>query len=107
MGLPRHRSRGGKRSRRMKNRAKASVPAEVGAGLLFTAQQLLLPMIAGIVHSRRELFSWVQQVGISALNQRAQRAVRDGRGGNGRTQRHASHRTLSLSLGYGADRAAV
>ena len=53
----------------MKNRAKASVPAQVGAGLLFTAQQLLLPMIEGIVHSRRELFSWVQQVGINALKE--------------------------------------
>ena len=44
----------------MKNRAKVGVPAQVGAELLFTAQQLLLPMIEGIVHSRRELFSWVQ-----------------------------------------------
>ena len=53
----------------MKNRAKAGVPAQVGAGLLFTAQQLLLPMIEGIVHSRRELLCWVQQVGISALKE--------------------------------------
>jgi len=53
----------------MKNRAKASAPAQVGAGLLFTAQQLLLPMIEGIVHSRRELFSWVQEVGIHALQE--------------------------------------
>ena len=53
----------------MKNRAKASVPAQVGADLLFTAQQLLLPMIEGILQSRRELFSWVQQVGITALKE--------------------------------------
>ena len=53
----------------MKNRAKASVPAQVGADLLFTAQQLLLPMIEGILDSRRELFSWVQQVGIHALQE--------------------------------------
>jgi hypothetical protein len=53
----------------MKNRAKGRVPEQAGAGLLFTAQQLLLPMIEGLVHSRRELFAWVQQVGISALNQ--------------------------------------
>ena len=51
----------------MKNRAKASVPAQVGGGLLFTTQQLL--MIEGIGHSRRELFSWIQQVGISALQE--------------------------------------
>jgi len=53
----------------MKNRAKGRVPEQAGAGLLFTTQQLLLPMIEGLVHSRRELFAWVQQVGISALNQ--------------------------------------
>ena len=53
----------------MKNRAKASVPAQVGAELLFTAQQLLLPMIEGILQSRRELFGWVQQVGITALKE--------------------------------------
>jgi hypothetical protein len=47
----------------MKNKAKASVPAQVGAGLLFTAQQFLLPMIEGIVHSRRELFSPKTSVG--------------------------------------------
>jgi putative transposase len=52
----------------MKNRAKANGSAQVGAGLLFTAQ-LLLPMIEGLVRSRRELFAWVQQVGISALHE--------------------------------------
>src|SRR5215469_3883542 len=69
MGLPRTPlPRWEKRSRLMKNRAKANVSAQVGAGLLFTAQ-LLLPMIEGLVRSRRELFAWVQQVGISALNE--------------------------------------
>lgn len=53
----------------MKNRANTRVPAQVSAGLLFTAQQLLLPMIEGIVASRHELFSWIQQVGISALRE--------------------------------------
>ena len=53
----------------MKNRANARVPAQVGAELLFTAQQLLLPMIEGIVASRHELFNWIQQVGISALRE--------------------------------------
>src|SRR5215469_14327697 len=52
----------------MRNRAKGDVPAQVGAGLLFTAQ-LLLPMIEGLVRGRRELFAWVQQVGLSALNE--------------------------------------
>jgi hypothetical protein len=52
----------------MKNRAKANGSAQVGAGLLFTAQ-LLLPMIEGPVRSRRELLAWVQQVGISALHE--------------------------------------
>jgi transposase-like protein len=53
----------------MKNRANPGLPAQVGAGLLPTAQQLLLPMIEGIVHTRRELFAWIQQVGINALQE--------------------------------------
>ena len=53
----------------MKNRANPGVPAQVGAGLLPTAQQLLLPMIEGIVHTRGELFAWIQQVGINALQE--------------------------------------
>lgn len=53
----------------MKNRANRGLPVQVGAGLLPTAQQLLLPMIEGIVHSRRELFAWIQQVGINALEE--------------------------------------
>jgi hypothetical protein len=53
----------------MKKRANASEPTQVGADLLFTAQQLLLPMIEGIIHSRRELFG----VGPAGRNQRAQR----------------------------------
>lgn len=51
----------------MKNKANPGLPAQVGAGLLPTAQQLLLPMIEGMVHSRRELFAWIQQMGINAL----------------------------------------
>lgn len=46
----------------MKKRANASEPVQVGAELLLTAQQLMLPMIEGIIHSRRVLFGWVQQV---------------------------------------------
>ena len=53
----------------MKNRANPGLPAQVGAGLLPTAQQLLLPMIEGIVHTRRELFAWIQQVGVNALQE--------------------------------------
>ena len=53
----------------MKNRANPGLPAQVGAGLLPTAQQLLLPMIEGIVHTRGELFAWIQQVGINALQE--------------------------------------
>ena len=53
----------------MKNRANRGLPAQVGAGLLPTAQQLLLPMIEGIVHTRGELFAWIQQVGINALQE--------------------------------------
>jgi putative transposase len=53
----------------MKNRANRGLPAQVDAGLLPTAQQLLLPMIEGIVHTRRELFAWIQQVGINALQE--------------------------------------
>ena len=53
----------------MKNRANPGMPAQVGAGLLPTAQQLLLPMIEGMVRSRRELFAWLQQMGINALGE--------------------------------------
>jgi transposase-like protein len=53
----------------MKKRANTTDPTQVGAGLLATAQQLLLPMIEGIVSSRQELFAWMQQVGIKALQQ--------------------------------------
>jgi len=53
----------------MRNKANPGLPAQVGAGLLLTAQQLLLPMIEGIVHSRRELFAWIQEVGINALKE--------------------------------------
>ena len=53
----------------MKNRANPGMPAQVGVGLLPTAQQLLLPMIEGMVRSRRELFAWIQQIGINALGE--------------------------------------
>jgi len=53
----------------MKKRAKLGLRAQAGADLLPTAQQLLLPMIEGMVHTRRELFAWIQQVGINALQQ--------------------------------------
>jgi transposase-like protein len=53
----------------MKNRANPKLTAQVGAGLLPTAQQLLLPMIEGLVHTRHELIGWIQQVGINALQE--------------------------------------
>jgi hypothetical protein len=53
----------------MKKRANATEPRQVSASPLCTAQQLLLPMVEGIINSRRELFGWVQQVGISALKE--------------------------------------
>jgi hypothetical protein len=37
----------------MKKRANASETKQAGAQLLFTAEQLMLPMIEGILHSRR------------------------------------------------------
>ena len=86
----------------MKNTANARVPAQVGAGLLLTTQQLLLPMIEGIVHSRRELFAWVQQVGVNALKELFELDVVELAGPG-----EASRRAISLSLGCSADRAAV
>jgi putative transposase len=75
----------------MKNRAKAGVPAQVGEGLLFTAQQLLLPMIEGLVRSRRELLAWVQQVGISALNELFERDAVELAGPKGKHSFKRSH----------------
>jgi hypothetical protein len=63
-----HRPQGGKGAAD-EEKSKASEPTQVGAGLLLTGEQLLLPMIEGMVHSRRELFGWVQQVGIRALKE--------------------------------------
>jgi putative transposase len=73
----------------MRNRAKGDVPAQAGTGLLFTAQ-LLLPMIEGLVRSRRELFAWVQQVGISALKELFELDARELAGPKGK---HASQRS--------------
>ena len=87
----------------MKKRANASKPAQVGAGLLFTAQQLLLPMIEGIIHSRRELFGWVQQVGISALKELFELEVVQLAGPKGKHSAERSH----YRWGVGRDRTAV
>jgi hypothetical protein len=90
----------------MKRRAKASEPTQVGAGLSLTAQQLLLPMIEGMVHSRRELFGWVQQVGISALKELFQLEVGQLAGPKGRHSAERSHyrwgsAAITLPLGGG------
>jgi hypothetical protein len=69
MGLPKEHRFQGEKGPPMKKRAKLGLRAQAGADLLPTAQQLLLPMIEGMVHTRRELFAWIQQVGINALQQ--------------------------------------
>lgn len=75
----------------MKNRAKPGLPAQVGAGLLPTAQQLLLPMIEGMVHTRYELFGWMQQVGINALQELFELDVVEMAGAKGKHCRERSH----------------
>lgn len=75
----------------MKNTANARVPAQVGAGLLLTTQQLPLPMIEGIVHSRRELFAWVQQVGVNALKELFELDVVELAGPRGKHRAERSH----------------
>jgi len=75
----------------MKNRANPGLPAQVGAGLLPTAQQLLLPMIEGIVHTRRELFAWIQQVGINALQELFELDVVEMAGAKGKHCLERSH----------------
>ena len=94
----------------MKKRANASEPAQVGAGLLFTAQQLMLPMIEGIIHSRRELFGWVQQVGISALKELFELDVVQLAGPKGKHSVKRSHYrwgTAAITLPFGGRRMAV
>jgi len=94
----------------MKKRANASKPAQVGAGLLFTAQQLLLPMIEGIIHSRRELFGWVQQVGISALKELFELDVVQLAGPKGKHSAERSHYrwgSAATALPFGGRRMVV
>jgi transposase-like protein len=75
----------------MKNRANPGLPAQVGAGQLPTAQQLLLPMIEGMVHTRRELFGWMQQVGINALQELFELDVVEMAGAKGKHCPERSH----------------
>ena len=75
----------------MKNRANPGLPAQVGAGLLPTAQQLLLTMIEGIVHTRGELFAWIQQVGINALQELFELDVVEMAGAKGKHCPERSH----------------
>jgi putative transposase len=75
----------------MKNKAKPGLPAQVGAGQLPTAQQLLLPMIEGIVHTRHELFAWMQQVGINALQELFELDVVEMAGAKGKHCPERSH----------------
>lgn len=94
----------------MKNKAKLGLPAQVGAGLLPTAQQLLLPMIEGIVHSRRELFAWIQQVGIKALGELFELDVVEMAGPKGKHCPERSHYrwgTAPIVLPFGGQRIIV
>jgi hypothetical protein len=75
----------------MKNRANRGLPAQGGAGLLPTAQQLLVPMMEGIVHTRRELFAWIQRVGIDALQELFELDVVEMAGAKGKHCLERSH----------------
>ena len=75
----------------MKNKATPRLPAQVGAGLFLTVEQLLLPMIEGIVNSRRELFGWIQEVGINALKELFERDVVEMAGAKGKHCAERSH----------------
>jgi transposase-like protein len=75
----------------MKNKANPGLTAQGGAGLLPTAQQLLLPMIEGMVHTRRELSAWIQQVGINALQELFELDVVEMAGAKGRHCLERSH----------------
>jgi putative transposase len=75
----------------MKNKANPGLTAQVGAGLLPTAQQLLLPMIEGMVQSRHELFAWIQQVGINALQELFELEVVEMAGAKGKHCLERSH----------------
>jgi putative transposase len=94
----------------MKKRANATEPRQVSASPLFTAQQLLLPMVEGIINSRRELFGWVQQVGISALKELFELEVVQLAGPKGKHAAERSHYrwgSAAIALPFGARRLAV
>ncbi len=75
----------------MRNRAKSTEAKQAGAGLLLTAQQLLLPMIEGIAHSKQALLEWVHQVGLSALGELFERDAEQFAGPKGKHSKERSH----------------
>ena len=75
----------------MRKRAKSREAKQAGTGLLLTAQQLLLPMIEGIAHSKAALLEWVHQVGLSALGELFERDAEQLAGPKGKHSKERSH----------------
>jgi len=75
----------------MRKRAKSREAKQAGTGLLLTAQQLLLPMIEGIAHSKAALLEWVHQVGLSALGELFERDAERLAGPKGKHSKERSH----------------
>jgi putative transposase len=75
----------------MRKRAKSREAKQAGRGLLLTAQQLLLPMIEGIAHSKAALLEWVHQVGLSALGELFERDAEQLAGPKGKHSKERSH----------------
>jgi putative transposase len=75
----------------MRNRAKNIEAKQAGTGLLLTVQQLVLPMIEGIVRSKQSLLEWVHQVGLSALGELFEHDVERMAGPKGKHSSERSH----------------
>jgi putative transposase len=75
----------------MRKRAKSREAKQAGTGLLLTAQQLLLPMISGIAHSKAALLEWVHRVGLSALGELFERDAEQLAGPKGKHSKERSH----------------
>ena len=75
----------------MRKRAKSREAKQAGTRLLITAQQLLLPMIEGIAHSKAALLEWVHQVGLSALGELFERDAEQLAGPKGKHSKERSH----------------
>ena len=53
----------------MKKRANLEVGAQAGSEAAVRVEQLLLPLVAGMVRSKQALLQWVHQVGLMALGE--------------------------------------